>query len=153
YGVEPDSAITELNELLGLAQCQDTYTKSSLYLELARQLTLRGRILESQEALDQVCELIHASRHRRYQTILNLRYAHNQYLTGENHQALNLLSAALLTIDRSVDNVLHLEALGLKARVLEQLRRTSEREDVDAQVRRLAQYTGSGIARRIAARM
>jgi hypothetical protein len=149
FGNSPASDLETLQKLYDSLSPQDTYSQSSLLLEMGRQYALRGKLTASQNVLNQACRLIYSSGHRRQSVMLNLRYAFNLMLSGENHQALNLLRAAAKGFDPRVDKALELQVLGFEAHLKCLLGLGSEDDPLRTRLKQLTQYTGMGISRRM----
>lgn len=86
-GLDPEAIQTLTNALQTLSS-NDTYSKSNLRLELARQLFWRGQLNEALAVLDQASRTIHETRNRRQEALLNLRYADTHLLAGRTERAL-----------------------------------------------------------------
>jgi len=149
YRDSPEESLKILRKLQQELAPQDTYSQSSLLLEMGRQLSLSGRHRQSQTVLNQACRLIYSSGHRRQGVMLNLRYAYNLFLVGEFHPALNLVRSAGRELDARVDRALALQVLGLELRLQRALGMNEEAQETIEKLRRLTLYTGVGIARRM----
>jgi hypothetical protein len=151
FGLAPHTAIQDLEGLLVEYSKSASSGKIGVRLELARQLQLRGKILQANEVLAECACDIHALRHHRYEIILNLRYAMSHVYAGEFHLAMNLVRNAERIADKKVDLHLHLKILGLDKLVskLLNLDFPHEREQL---LRRLEIRTGCGMAGRISSR-
>jgi tetratricopeptide (TPR) repeat protein len=149
FGNSPDKDLATLQKFYDSLSPQDTYSQASLLLEIGRQLALRGKLNASQSALNQACRLIYSSGHRRQSVILNLRYAYNLMLSGEDHQALNLVRTAAKSFDPRVDKALELHVLGFEYRLKSTLGLTCDNDPLKKRIRDLTLHTGMGTARRI----
>lgn len=65
----------------------DSYSRSLLGLELARQLNLKGRYIETERILKEISPQILASKNLRYEILFNLRLAELDYLRGDQAAA------------------------------------------------------------------
>src|SRR6185437_13695258 len=117
FGISPKSDIETLEQLFRKYAPPDTYSPASLLLEIARQLTLRGKLRASQKILNEACPLIYSNANRRQGVWLNLRYAQNHYLAGEYAPALNLVRASARELDPRVDKALQLQVLGMELKL------------------------------------
>jgi hypothetical protein len=149
FGISPTSDIETLQKLERKLSPQDNYSQASLLLEIGRQLSLRGRHRASQQALNDACRLIYSSSNRRQGVVLNLRYAQNQFLIGEYHQALSLIRSTTRELDPRVDKALQLQIYGMELKLKRVLGLSGPEDPLEARVRRLVSYTGMGIGRRI----
>lgn len=149
HGLAPETDAAELRRLAATIPSEDNYSKSRLLLELGRQLTLRGDIDEAEAALNEACQLIYGSKHRRYGIILNLRYAHLMHLRGEQHQGLNLVRNAAKELDMEVDRSLACEVFGLEQKLLRALGLEDAANALDPQIKRLSKQTGRLVSQRI----
>jgi tetratricopeptide (TPR) repeat protein len=152
FGFSPEKDIEVLQSLSKRLSTQDSYSHASLLLEMGRQYTLRGQLKASQEALNRACRFVYSSGHRRQGVTLNLRYAQNLMISGDMHQALNLIRSTLKELDSRVDKALELQVLGLELKLREKLGLTAPGGCLQARVKKLTQYTGMGIGKRIQSR-
>jgi hypothetical protein len=127
YGLKPEKIIHEIKQKLKSLKANDTYSKSSLLLELTRQLIIRGQILEVQPLLDEASRIIYMFRNRRQEAVLNLRWAYLSLLANDLYRALSFTQSSLRDLDLEVDRVIELSALGLQLRILENLPLTKEK--------------------------
>lgn len=127
---------------------QDTYSRSAVLLELARQYALRGRVGDARRSLNESCAQIYGARNRRHGVILNLRYARLALLGGEREQALNFVRNAARELDPGVDRALELEVRGLEVEILRELGER-DRPELGERVAMLTAQTGKGVSRRI----
>lgn len=148
FGLSPKTDIETLHELFRKHAPPDTYSRASLLLEIARQLTLRGKLRASQKVLNEACPLIFSNANRRQGVWLNLRYAQNHFLAGEYAPALNLVRASARELDPRVDKALLMQVLGMETKLKRALGLGADEDPSHA----LVSYTGSGLARRMLAR-
>ncbi|MBY0516364.1 MAG: DeoR family transcriptional regulator [Bacteriovoracaceae bacterium] len=121
YGLKPEKIIHEIKLKLKGLKSNDTYSKSSLLLELTRQLIIRGQILEVEPLLDEASRLIYMFRNRRQEAVLNLRWAYLSLLSNDLYRALSFTQSSLRSLDLAVDRVIELSALGLQLKIIERL--------------------------------
>ena len=151
FGLDPANDITRLQQWLGDDQPQNSYSRSNLLLELARQHALRGDLAEGRRVLDEACTQIYAAQNTRQGIILSLRYAAIAQRSGDSHQALNLVRMAASELRNVVDLGLALQVEGLRRSLQEEL-------DVgclassETELQRLLRRTGAGINARMEAR-
>ncbi len=93
---------------------EDTYTESSLLLELARQYLWRGRGDQAKRALDRASQVIFSTQNRRHEIILNLRFGELLIHQGDTAQALNYLRSARALLHPGIDTRFELELLALE---------------------------------------
>lgn len=151
YGLAPATDLAELVALQTKIASQDNYSKSRLLLEIARQRTLRGDADAARTALNEACQLIYGSNNRRYSIVLNLRYATLMFLSGEQHQALNLVRNAAKELDPEVDRALAVEIMGLE-RKIQRAMGIAEGSALNLCLSKLSAETGRVVAHRILAR-
>ncbi len=153
HGLSPQEDIKSLEDLYERLSPENSFSRSDLLLELGRQLTLRGKLVQSKRRLDEACRLIYSSGHRRQGATLNLRYAQNYYLEGEFPQALNLLRSTYSALDRQVDKVLDLQVAGFERKVLKAMGLPQLPQELENRIRRLSKVTGRAVAARVSARI
>lgn len=153
HGVDDgDVAVAAIRALIATVPEQDGYSRAMLYLELARQLTLRGEWDASQETLATATHQVYASGHKRFSVLLNLRYAYNAFLAGDAAQAFDLLTHAKTELDAFTDLALETQLLGLELRARQQLYPERDHAGLRRRLERLTHRTGAGIAKNILAR-
>ena len=147
YGLLSEDNLGVLKELIQESRVEDTYTDSYMILELARQLTVRGRVSEAEGWLETVSRSIYASRHRRQRVLLNLRLAEIAYLRRNESVLREKLANARADLDEVVDLALLVvwQGLSLKAKL-------EGSEDFIAAHQIAIQKLSSGIALRISSR-
>lgn len=116
-GLRAHSIVKELEEQIANLRTEDTYTKANLILELARQLTLRGRWTESRALLDQVSPIIYSFQNRRQEAVLQLRLAELAYRQGDYAQATHFLQAARRCLHKIADSVYEARVIGLEQKI------------------------------------
>lgn len=117
FGHDLKNAIHNLYSALESLDPQDTYSKAELFLELSRQLTLRGRGREALQQLQLASEHIYKHQNKRQSAIYNLRYAHLLFLNGDFHAALALTKSLKINLDPRVDVFILGQATGLEQKV------------------------------------
>ena len=116
-GLRPHSIVEELRQQVQLAGRETSYTHANLVLELARQLTLRGRWREARELLDAESPTIYAFENRRQDATLQLRLAEIAYRRGEVSTAQHFLQAARRCLNKIADSVFEIRILGLELKI------------------------------------
>lgn len=145
FGMKPKTILKEIDALLKKLSQDLSYLRSSLLLEKARQLTLRGKLIESDEVLNQAFKIVYASKHKRHGVLLNLRLAENKFLRKDYYGAFNLIRNLKVELDAEVDQQLLISLLGMEKKLCAQLDLPfSERE-----LNSLTLKSGTGIAKRI----
>ena len=152
FGITKHDVLQTLNQVLASTDPQNSFSRTVLLLELARQYTLRGQGACSQEKLDEACRLIYAVQHRRQSATLNHRLAYNLFLAGNELQALNMLRMAKQEIDPKVDRLLDLQLSGLQLKLCKRLDLQDEAALLEKHVDTLTKRTGCYLGRRIALR-
>jgi hypothetical protein len=104
FGANLEKTVQSLERAILSLRPQDTYSRAELYLELSRQLALRGRVSEAKRILEENSETIYQHQNRRQAAIFNLRYSHLLYLQGEASAALALVRSAKSNLVAGVDN-------------------------------------------------
>lgn len=143
YGIKPQSIISRLEKKLVSLEATDTYSKTALLLEMARQLTLRGRLPEVKPYLDQAAHLAYMFKNRRQEATLNLRLAYLRFVQGDYYQALSFTSAAERCLDLQVDRGLLLASLGLQLQIVTQLGIPEREEQLRHALKLMSQHHGS----------
>lgn len=119
FGINIQQSIQNLETAIQALDAQDTYSKAELYLELIRQLVLRGRGREAQQKLEAAGEIVYKHNNKRQSGIYNLRYAHLLFLRGESHAALALVRSLRSNLDKRVDISIFCQAAGLEQNILQ----------------------------------
>jgi tetratricopeptide (TPR) repeat protein len=152
YGLSPKTAIASLHNALRELHVDDTYSKAELYLELSRQLLLRGDLDGSRKILNESCDLIYPNRNRRQAATLNLRFSYLMHLEGQNHQALHLLRVAETSLVPDVDRLHFAQLRGLQARIENVLGRKEAAEQLQLGARHETQALVHSVHARIVSR-
>ena len=151
YGLEPLESVPKLQALLSSKQFQDSYSQSSLFLELARQFALRGDLKSSAESLENAARTILSVGHRRQKAWLFHRYAQNAFLQGKFSECDAMLAKSEAELDSRIDLSILLEIWGLRLKSFT-LQGKKIDPELNAQVRLLTVKTGSGVGRNVASR-
>lgn len=106
FGLDMRRSTQNLIAAINSLDPQDTYSKAELYLELIRQLILRGKGREAQKQLEQAGNIIYRHQNKRQTAIFNLRCAHLLLLRGETHAAMALTSTLRLNLNPKIDLVI-----------------------------------------------
>jgi DNA-binding winged helix-turn-helix (wHTH) protein len=155
FGFSAEKGLTDLKKAVkrfSPERNQDTYSKSSLLLELARQHTLCAQPEQAVLALDRAGEIIYASQNRRHEVILNLRYAQASVLQGDSSRALSFVRSAQRALDPNSDRALEVQVLGMELKLVDELKMTELRKPISEKLARLTPLYGDRVARRISAR-
>jgi hypothetical protein len=120
FGHDAPTVLRRLNRALETLAPQDTHSRAELCLELARQLTLRGKASQAKALMDRHCDLVYQHQNRRQSAIYNLRYAHLFFLRGEAQGALTLLRSSRGNLVPSVDKLYLAQLEGLERKILGQ---------------------------------
>ncbi len=118
-GIQSKTTIKTLRRALTSLDAQNSYSKSEIYLELSRQLVLRGRASEAQTLLDEAGDTIYKNRNKRQLTVYNHRYAHLLLLRGQTHAALTLARSLKSNLDPKIDAVYMRQTEGLERMILQ----------------------------------
>ncbi|MGE0174705.1 MAG: DeoR family transcriptional regulator [Oligoflexales bacterium] len=117
-GIDGDNALRVLTELEETISDKDTYTRSELLLELARQYTLRGRFEDADRVIGQGFDIVYRHGNLRQVSKLNFHIAYLLYLRGEYVQALSLLKTSRMQLDSTADIPLKCQIIGLELQIL-----------------------------------
>lgn len=140
--------MTLLSKKLDEAE-SDSYSKTMLLIELARQLTLRGQISQSMAVLREASQQVYARDNRKQAAKINLRLAHNYLIQGNAALALKLIANASNPLNEAFDPVLESEKLGLKLKALTFQGLTEQQPLLLAKLKKLQRMTGESVSRRI----
>jgi len=151
-GISGDQAIEELEAVLKKQKLEDSYTRSQLLIELARQKMLRGALTDAKAILDEACQAVYQAQNPRLEAMLNTRLATLLYRRGENHQALNLLRNISHQLGRSQHKLVQLASKGLEQKILTQLGLHAEADAIKKELANLIRKTTQFQAQRIAKR-
>ncbi len=149
FGLKPHTILKELQSLYRQIPKDNTFSRSSVLLEEARQWTLRGNLHQSNQILNEACRLIYASRHKRHGVILNLRNAENRYQAAQYYDALNLIRSSFSGLHPQHDRQLMVSLLGMEKKLCQALNIPFDSKNLHA----LTQQYGTHVARRIANRV
>jgi hypothetical protein len=154
YGLAGSAAATtaELEAALRRCQFEDSYTRASLTLELARADVLAGRLGAAKSRLETASELVYQIDNPELEIDHNLCLANLLRWRGEPHQALSLVRAARHRARQRPDLRSLLRILGLESQLLAELGRIVEQAALTPEIDSLTRRTGGLISRRIAAR-
>lgn len=117
YGVDLKNSEKNLSKALKNLNTEDTYSRSEVFLELARQLVLRGKNSAAKKLLDDNADSIYKHQNRRQSATFNLRYAHILHLQGESKAALALLRSSRGNLVKSVDRFYLRQLCGLEEKI------------------------------------
>lgn len=119
FGFESKTILEALEKELGLLNREDSYSHSSLSLEIARQQTLRGEFAAAGKILDEIAPKIYSSQNRRQEILLNLRWAENSFLQGAETAAWQFVRSAQRCLDQEVDKNFEIQILETELKILE----------------------------------
>lgn len=120
HGHRPAQIIRDLELCLEELDAQDSYSKSNLMLELARQKTMRGQWAQAEALLNQQAPVIFASENRRQEITLNLHWAKLAFLRGHYVLAWQYLRSAQLRLHEVADRNLEVQILSMEVDILEE---------------------------------
>jgi hypothetical protein len=153
YGLtHADQIVTELNDALFKCRYEDSYTKASLYVHLAKIMTLKGDLKEASKLLDKASPLVYQVDNPYLETIYNLGLATVQMQRGSYSVALSIARIASQRAQERTHIPSVIKSLGLQAIILEKLGMHRERTGIFSTLRVLSFKTGGYVARRILAR-
>jgi len=115
------SAADSLRRHLADAPLSDTYSRSNLLLEIARQETLRGAWPEADQALRNALQLIFAFGLKRQEAAMNLAFSELLYRKGFSTEALGFLSSARKDLERERSHPLQRAAAGIERKLRAEL--------------------------------
>lgn len=121
FGLDIQNSVQRLNDAITSLSSEDVYSKSELYLELIRQLILRGQGKAAQKIIEKVGSIIYQHQNKRQSAIFNLRYSHLLLLRGDPQAALALANAVRSNLDPKVDIVISKQAEGLSRKISKHL--------------------------------
>lgn len=142
----------ELETALATAHFEDSYTRASLHLELARVRILQGKLATAQTLLETASELVYRIDNPDLEIDHNICLASLLRRRGDTHQALSLVRGARHRARTRPDLRPLLRVLGLEAQLLGELGRAAEQAAMMPEIDRLTRKTSVWIGRRIQAR-
>ena len=117
FGHDMKNTIQNLHDAILSLKPQDTYSKAELYLELSRQLILRGKGKEAQAQLEIASPLIYNHQNKRQSALFNLRFADLLFLKGESMAALALIQSLRYNLDQKMDRAILCQVDGLEKKI------------------------------------
>lgn len=149
FGIKPQTILSLLQKKFSeMDSVNDTYSRTNLGLELARQFIIRGQTKRAVKVLDSIQAEVFKYGHRRQKSTWFFRQAYLEWLRGEQAAAISRLDSALSEIDPQSDLAHKLQALGLRLEILSQSLNPSERKDLESEIVFLSHRVGSGTAKR-----
>lgn len=145
FGMKPKTILKELDGILNRLSEDLSYLRSSVLLEKARQLTLRGKLSESNETLNEAFRLVYASKHKRHGVLLSLRLAENKYLEKDFFGAFNLIRNLKSELDPEIDQQLTVGILGMEKKLCAKLHLPFDEKELE----KLTLKSGTGLAKRL----
>jgi tetratricopeptide (TPR) repeat protein len=113
-GWRPLAIVSELKESIERFKTEDTYTRTNLVLELARQLTLRGQWNEAKSLLNREASTIYSFGNRRQELLLQLRLAEISFHQGDTFAVDHFLQSARRCLNYIADKAFEIRVLGLE---------------------------------------
>lgn len=153
YGIESKKIVEKLKRKLKKLHSDDTYSKATLLLELARQLILRANPKEVAPLLDEASRLIYTFKNRRQEALLNIRWASLTHQQCEPYRALSFAQSALRSLDLQVDKSLELMALGMQLKIVQDLNLPDREKELLNEIERKSRHTSGQIHRRMLHRL
>lgn len=114
YGLDPAGDVAAIERELAVMALEDTYRRSMLLLELARQHLLRGAARRARRCLDEASRLVFSYQNKRHEVLVNLGYVCLLQLAGDEAQASSLVRTLSRLVDPEVDLTLELRLVGLE---------------------------------------
>jgi tetratricopeptide (TPR) repeat protein len=150
YGLADAAKISgELLESLSKCRYEDAYTKASLQIQLARNMTLAGDTIGATAILEESGSTVYRLDNPYLETNYNLCLAYVQYLRGNYSIALSIARNADSRAKERGYIPSRLRALGLQARIMEQMGLFKERQAATHELKILTLKTGGFIPRRV----
>lgn len=150
YGLKAAHEISaELVDSLAKCRYDDAYTKASLQIQLARNMTLTGDVIGAARMLEDSSSLVYRLDNPYLETNYNLCLAYVQFLRGNYSIALSIARNADARAKDRGYMPSRLRALGIQTQILERMGLFKERLAVLQEVRFLTTRTAGFIPRRI----
>ncbi|GAB4016421.1 MAG: hypothetical protein Fur0010_16210 [Bdellovibrio sp.] len=141
--------INRLKGVLNQSDINDTYSRSTLMLEIARQLTLRGQLDQVADYLNKASVSIYLYKNRRQEAVLNLRWSEYNFRKGEFYQALSYVQSAERCLHPEVDFALILATLGMQLKIAIELKLKGKVEELKNKLKIQGQHYSGNIHRRM----
>lgn len=122
FGLEPERVMSRLMRALIELDPKDSYSRSEIRLELARQAILRGKLSTSRRALDAASPEILGSKNWLQTAWLHLRLAWIAKLEGRPIEVLFSLQSAEFALKETSEFELQVKILNFRLRTLYELR-------------------------------
>lgn len=103
FGIDILNSINNLNLTLKNLKTDDTYSRAEIYLELSRQLIIRGQGEKAEDVLEEAGHIIYKHQNKRQSAIFNLRYAYLLFLKGEKFAVITLIRSLKSNLDQKID--------------------------------------------------
>lgn len=150
YGLADAQQISaELLESLAKCRYEDAYTKASLQIQLARNVTLAGDVIGAARLLEESGTVVYRLDNPYLETNYNLCLAYVQFLRGNYSIALSIARNADSRAKERGYIPSRLRALGIQSRILEQMGLFKERQVAAQELKTLTLRAGGFIPRRI----
>ena len=145
YGIKPEKVIQSLQKKFSeFGSAKDSYSKSNLGLELARQLVLRGKTNRALSVLKTIQPDVFKFGHRRQKSAWFFRLAYIENLKGNRTSCADRLQYALKELNQDYDlaHLLQIRGLQFATSNLD----AKKKAELENQIRYLTFRTGSVIA-------
>lgn len=119
-GLKPSTIVEDLQSMMSI-ESENSYTKANLTIELARQLSWRGKWTEARDALEAIAPVIFGFENRRQEALLQIRLAELSLLQSESFSTLHFLQSARRCLNRVADRVFERQVLELEKQVQQKL--------------------------------
>lgn len=136
---------------LAQTSSESFYSRSELYLRLAKIHRLRGERELALTAINEASITIYKHQNRRHMSLLYLNMASLELLAGAGGRALQLIDVGLAQLDKHMDYDHQLKLKGLKYKVLKSLHFDDEAQmtQLRAEIFHLTDLVGSSMAKQI----
>jgi len=143
-----------IEEELKQTAIESFYSRSELFLKLAKIYRLRGERDRALGAINEASLTIYKHQNRRHMAILYLNMASLELTTGAQGRALQLIDVGLTQLEPKMDYDHQLKLKGLKYKLLKTLPFEDKEESAAllAEINQLTSLVGTGVARQILAR-
>lgn len=152
-GLKPAPQIVQqLRENLVSLGGNDTYSKASIAIALAKALVLSGQIDTASEELEKISRDIYQFDNPYLESLYNLTLANIQYRKGAYSLALTVSRTASARRDERQHLPLKLKSLGLQKKILEAMGLFREQQALAVEIEFLTRKLGGFLAERIKSR-
>lgn len=128
YGLDQKKSILQLKNLMQVQRKKSNfYSYFNLTLEYIRRLNLNGQLQNAEQQLQLIRPALFTSSLKRQKALWCFRYAHLLYLQGRSEQSLYQIESSFDYLDKKQDLHLHIQLLGLKYKIMTQLKLDTNR--------------------------